>query len=50
MPSYPFGIDDQGPNPEPWEFVWAGAVNIIARISAPMRGSVLRHARVDLCR
>ena len=39
MPSYPFGIDDQGPNPEPWEFVWAGAVNIICADFAPSEGN-----------
>jgi D-alanyl-D-alanine carboxypeptidase len=25
IPSYPDGVSDQGPNPEPWEFVWVGA-------------------------
>ncbi len=24
VPSYPDDVDDQGPNPEPWEFVWVG--------------------------
>ena len=24
VPSYPDGVEDQGPNPEPWEFVWVG--------------------------
>ncbi len=24
MPSYPDDVEDQGPNPEPWEFVWVG--------------------------
>lgn len=24
IPSYPDDVDDQGPNPEPWEFVWVG--------------------------
>jgi D-alanyl-D-alanine carboxypeptidase len=23
IPSYPEGVDNQGPDPEPWEFVWA---------------------------
>lgn len=25
IPSYPYGVDKQGPNPEPWEFVWVGS-------------------------
>lgn len=25
VPSYPDDVDHQGPNPEPWEFVWVGA-------------------------
>ncbi|MCA9342975.1 M15 family metallopeptidase [Candidatus Saccharibacteria bacterium] len=24
IPSYPEGVDDQGPEPEPWEYVWVG--------------------------
>ena len=24
IPSYPDGADDQGPEPEPWEYVWVG--------------------------
>jgi LAS superfamily LD-carboxypeptidase LdcB len=24
IPSYPDDVADQGPNPEPWEFVWVG--------------------------
>ncbi|MAQ77295.1 hypothetical protein CL684_02105 [Candidatus Campbellbacteria bacterium] len=24
IPSYPEGVSNQGPNPEPWEFVWVG--------------------------
>lgn len=24
IPSYPDDVDNQGPNPEPWEFVWVG--------------------------
>ena len=24
IPSYPDGVENQGPNPEPWEFVWVG--------------------------
>lgn len=24
IPSYPDGLTNQGPNPEPWEFVWVG--------------------------
>ncbi len=29
VPSYPDGITNAGPNPEPWEFVWVGATNIL---------------------
>lgn len=29
IPSYPGGILNAGPNPEPWEFVWVGAANIL---------------------
>ena len=29
LPSYPDGVEDLGPNPEPWEFVWVGATNIV---------------------
>lgn len=29
LPSYPEGVQDQGPNPEAWEFVWVGANNIV---------------------
>ncbi|MGB0925535.1 MAG: M15 family metallopeptidase, partial [Minisyncoccia bacterium] len=28
IPSYPDNIPNQGPNPEPWEFVWVGVENI----------------------
>lgn len=24
VPSYPDDVEDQGPNPEPWEFIWIG--------------------------
>ncbi len=29
LPSYPDGVESQGPNPEPWEFVWVGTKNIV---------------------
>lgn len=29
LPSYPDGVDDIGPNPEPWEFVYVGLDNIL---------------------
>ena len=35
IPSYPEGSSAAGPNPEPWEFVWVGAVNIICRDFEP---------------
>lgn len=28
IPSYPDDVDNQGPNPEPWEFVWVGTALI----------------------
>lgn len=28
IPSYPEGVENQGPNPEPWEFVWVGTKNL----------------------
>ncbi len=28
IPSYPEGVQGQGPNPEPWEYVWVGRENI----------------------
>jgi hypothetical protein len=28
IPSYPDGVANQGPNPEPWEFVWVGVERI----------------------
>lgn len=28
IPSYPDGADDQGPEPEPWEYVWVGDVAV----------------------
>ncbi len=35
IPSYPDGVDNQGPNPEPWEFVWVGTDLI--RCGTPQR-------------
>ena len=29
LPSYPEGVANLGPNPEPWEFVWVGTTNIV---------------------
>ena len=29
LPSYPDGVENIGPNPEPWEFVWVGLDNIL---------------------
>lgn len=28
IPSYPDNVESQGPNPEPWEFVWVGVQNL----------------------
>lgn len=28
IPSYPEGADEQGPEPEPWEYVWVGVDNL----------------------
>ena len=28
IPSYPEEADQQGPNPEPWEFIWVGTINL----------------------
>lgn len=28
IPSYPDDVEDQGPNPEPWEYVWVGTALI----------------------
>jgi LAS superfamily LD-carboxypeptidase LdcB len=30
IPSYPPGADSQGPDPEPWEFVWVGGAALAA--------------------
>ena len=37
VPSYPDDVTDQGPNPEPWEFVWVGTDLI--RCGLPQSGS-----------
>lgn len=34
IPSYPDDVENQGPNPEPWEFVWVGVEMI--RCGAPL--------------
>lgn len=31
IPSYPDDVENQGPNPEPWEFTWIGSDNINLR-------------------
>jgi len=38
LPSYPEGSALVGPVPEPWEFVWVGAVNIICGDFDPAEG------------
>ena len=35
VPSYPAGSRPTGPNPEPWEFVWIGATNIVCAVHQP---------------
>jgi len=30
IPSYPAGVDSQGPDPEPWEFFYVGVDNLVA--------------------
>lgn len=39
IPSYPDDVSDQGPNPEPWEFVWVG-VDLI-RCGTPVDPSLI---------
>lgn len=34
-PSYPPDADRQGPDPEPWEYVWVGARNLVCPREAP---------------
>lgn len=34
IPSYPVGVDNQGPNPESWEYVWVGASTVIEKSNA----------------
>lgn len=29
IPSYPDGVDEQGPEPEPWEYVWVGVGQLV---------------------
>jgi D-alanyl-D-alanine carboxypeptidase len=31
IPSYPAGVDTQGPEPEPWEYVWVGRETLLIR-------------------
>ena len=40
IPSYPDDVSDQGPNPEPWEFVWVG-VDLI-RCGLPIKDPLVR--------
>ena len=39
LPSYPDGSSPAGPDPEPWEFVWVGAINIICGDFDPSPGA-----------
>jgi len=38
LPSYPAGAPPGGPEPEPWEFVWVGAQNIVCGDFTPTPG------------
>lgn len=40
IPSYPDDVDDQGPNPEPWEFVWVGVGLIQCGLPQPLGSAV----------
>ena len=35
IPSYPAGVENQGPNPEPWEFFYVGTDNLVAPPTPP---------------
>lgn len=43
VPSYPDDVSAQGPNPEPWEFVWVGVEMI--RCGTPVDASVIGPTR-----
>lgn len=36
IPSYPDDVENQGPNPEPWEFVWVGTALVYCGIPQEM--------------
>ena len=40
IPSYPDDVDNQGPNPEPWEFVWIGTDLIQCGIPQHLAGHI----------
>ena len=40
IPSYPDDVTEQGPNPEPWEFVWVGVPRIKCGVPIEMSDSV----------
>lgn len=43
IPSYPDDVENQGPNPEPWEFVWVGVGLIqcgLPQLGSPRTGPV----------
>ena len=35
LPSYPDGVEQLGPEPEPWEFVWVGVDELFCRQASP---------------
>jgi D-alanyl-D-alanine carboxypeptidase len=39
LPSYPLGADSQGPDPEPWEYVWVGTAALESHPDTPEPGS-----------
>lgn len=52
IPSYPDDVEGQGPNPEPWEYVWVGRELVLCGVPqevAPVRGPAAALTR-DLAR
>jgi hypothetical protein len=47
VPSYPPGARDQGPVPEPWEYVWVGARTITCRGEGGLQPALYADADAD---